>query len=289
MKKHLQMTITIPNYQIDNKEPSLIEIDSKLYIESMSSNHKRVLTRNTMHGLTLIQEGNKEVELKGNLFKISEKQAIFFAQGNYFSNQNSKDYQSLTIFFDDSFVVDFVKKYELTLLGKSKGITVRDYRNHKNILTLIASISSTHQKSTSQQKSLLKLKIELLFLEFYEAYPKDMQSFFKHIVETSSKRMRYILEENIDILEKVSDMQKLMRMSPSHFQKQFYKTFNKAPKVWLDQQRMKKAKFLLASTNKSITEISTECGYSTSSWFIVQFKKYCENTPKEYRVKNQYK
>jgi len=242
-----------------------------------------------MHGLTLIQEGNKEVELKGNLFKISEKQAIFFAQGNYFSNQNSKDYQSLTIFFDDNFVVDFVKKYELTLLGKSKGITVRDYRNHKNILTLIASISSTHQKSTSQQKSLLKLKIELLFLEFYEAYPKDMQGFFKHIVETSSKRMRYILEENIDILEKVSDMQKLMRMSPSHFQKQFYKTFNKAPKVWLDQQRMKKAKFLLASTNKSITEISTECGYSTSSWFIVQFKKYCKNTPKEYRVKNQYK
>jgi len=69
-------------------------------------------------------------------------------------------------------------------------------------------------------------------------------------------RMRYILEENIDMLEKVSDMQKLMRMSPSHFQKQFYKTFNKAPKVWLDQQRMKKAKFLLSSTNKSITEIA---------------------------------
>jgi len=283
------MTITIPNYLIENAEPSLIEIDTKLYIESMNSNHKKILARNTMHGLTLIQEGSKEVELKRHLFKINEKQAIFFAQGNYFSNQNSKDYRALTIFYDDSFVVDFVKKYELILLGNSKKIMVSDYKDEENILSLIGSIASTHKESTTQQKSLLKLKIELLFLEFYEASPQDMQRFFKHIVETSKDRMRYILEENIDILEKVSDMHRLMRMSPSHFQKQFYKTFNKAPKVWLDQQRMKKAKFLLASTNKSITEISTECGYSTSSWFIVQFKKYCENTPKEYRVKNQYK
>jgi len=283
------MTITIPNYLIENAEPSLIEIDTKLYIESMNSNHKKILARNTMHGLTLIQEGSKEVELKKNLFKISERQAIFFAQGNYFSNQNSKDYQALTIFYDDSFVVDFVKKYELTLLENSKRITVRDYSDNKNILTLIASISLTYKESTAQQKVLLKLKIELLFLEFYQAYPKDMQRFFKHIVETSRNRMRYILEENIDILEKVSDMQKLMRMSPSHFQKQFYKTFNKAPKVWLDQQRMKKAKFLLSSTNKSITEIATDCRYSTSSWFIVQFKKYYKTTPKEYRVKKQYK
>jgi AraC-like DNA-binding protein len=116
-----------------------------------------------------------------------------------------------------------------------------------------------------------------------------MQQFFKHIIETSTDRMRYILEENLDILEKVSDMHKLLRMSPSYFQKQFHRTFNTTPKIWLDQQRIKKAQFILSSTSKTITQIATDCGYSTSSWFIVQFKKYCKITPKEYRVKNQYK
>jgi len=105
---------------------------------------------------------------------------------------------------------------------------------------------------------------------------------FQHIIETSEERMRDILEENIDIIEKVSDMHRLMRMSPSHFQKQFQKNFQTSPKVWLDKQRMKKARFLLSSTRKSITEVATECGYSTSSWFIVQFKKHCKTTPKEY-------
>ncbi|MCH9741131.1 MAG: AraC family transcriptional regulator [Epsilonproteobacteria bacterium] len=283
------MTITIPNHQIESNEPTLIEIDTKLYIECMNRHHKRVLIRNTMHGLTLIEEGDKEVELKGSLFKIGKNQAIFFAQGNYFSNKNSKDYKALTIFFDDAFIVDFVKKYQLKLSGNSKRITVINYKNQESICLLISSISLTHVEHTFKQKELLKLKIELLFLEFYQAYPEKMEHFFRHIIKTSTDRMQYILEENIDIIEKVSDMYQLMRMSPSHFQKQFQKNFHESPKIWLDKQRMRKAKFLLLSTNKSITEIATECDYSTSSWFIVQFKKYCKTTPKEYRVKNQYR
>ena len=283
------MTITIPNYQIDNREPTLIKIDTKLYIESMNRHQKRVLARNTMHGLTLIHEGEKEVNLKGKCFKIEKYQAIFFAQGNYFSNQNSKDYNALSIFFDDAFVVDFVKKHEIKLGKHSKKITVIAYTNQINILTLTNSISITHKESKPKQKELLKLKIELLFLEFYQAYPTQMEQFFQHIIETSEDRMRYILEENMDIFEKVSDMQKIMRMSPSHFQKQFYKNFKESPKVWLDKERMRKAKFLPLTSTKSITEVATECGYSTSSWFIVQFKKYCKTTPKEYRIENRYK
>jgi len=283
------MTITIPNYQIETNEPTLIQIDNKLYIESLSKNHQKLLIRNTMHGLTLINNGKKEVQLKGKSFQIEKHQAIFFAQGNYFSNQNSKDYNALTFFFDDSFIIDFLKKYKIEIGTKSKKVMVISYKNQINILSLINSISFTHKEKKIKQKEILKLKIELILLEFYQLYPSDMELFFNHITKTSKDRMRYILEENIDIIEKVSDMQKLMRMSPSHFQKQFHKNFNELPKVWIDKERMKKAKFLLSSTNKSINQIAIECNYSTSSWFIVQFKKYCKITPKEYRIKNRYK
>lgn len=283
------MTITIPNYQIETQEPTLIQIDTKLYIESMKSHDKRVLVRNTMHGLTLIFEGIKELEFNGKSFEIGKDRAILFAQGNYFSNKNSKDYQSLTIFFDDTFIVGFLQKYKIELNDNTQRVIVKDYGNQEKIKLLISAILLTHREYKSHQKSLLKLQIELLFLEFYQTYPQDLERFFQHIMKTSKERMRYILEENIDIIEKVSDMYQLMRMSSSHFQKEFQKNFNESPKVWLDKQRMKKAKFLLSSTTKSITVIATECGYSTSSWFIVQFKKYYKTTPKEYRVKNQYK
>jgi len=84
-------------------------------------------------------------------------------------------------------------------------------------------------------------------------------------------------------------MHRLMRISASHFQKHFYKNVHETPKVWLDKERIKKAKFILVSTKESISQMATNCKYSSFSWFIVQFKKYCKTTPKEYRVKNQYK
>jgi len=283
------MTITIPNYQIQTNEPTLIKIDAKLYLESMNSKHQKVQVRNTMHGLVLIEDGSKEIEFERNFLEIKKYNAIFFAQGNYFFNQNSKDYKAITIFFDDELIVDFIKKYQIKLTTQKKNIIIIDYKKQENISKLISTINDKHKKKAPKYKELLKLKIELLFLEFYQAYPKQMELFFQHIILTSKDRMRYILEENIDILEKVSDMYRLMRMSASHFQKQFYKTFQESPKVWLDKERMKKAKFLLVSTTKSISQIATDCKYSSSSWFIVQFKKYCKITPKEYRVKNQYK
>lgn len=283
------MTITIPNYQIKTNEPTLVKADANLYIESMNTKHHKVQVRNTMHGLVLIEDGSKEVDFEGNFLELGKYNAIFFAQGNYFFNQNSIGYKAITIFFDDKFVVDFINKYQIKLNNKKKNIIVLDYKREENISKIISTINLSSKEKASKYKELLKIKIELLFLEFYQAYPKKMELFFQHIVLTSKDRMRYILEENIDLLDKVSDMHRLMRMSASHFQKQFYKNFHETPKIWLDKERIKKAKFLLVSTGKSISQIATDCKYSNSSWFIVQFKKYCKTTPKEYRVKNQYK
>lgn len=283
------MLITIPNYQIQTNEPTLVKIDAKLYLEKMNTKYQKVQVRNTMHGLVLVEDGSKEIEFERNFIDIGKYNAIFFAQGNYFFNQNSKDYKAITIFFNDEFIVDFIKKYQIKLNTQKKNIIIIDYKKQKNISKIISTINHNHKEKVSKYKELLKLKIELLFLEFYQVYPKEMELFFQYVILTSKDRIRYILEENIDIIEKVSDMHSLMRMSASHFQKQFYKNFHESPKVWLDKERMKKAKFLLVSTTKNISQIAIDCKYSNSSWFIVQFKKYCKITPKEYRVKNQYK
>ncbi len=282
------MTVTIPNYQIETKEPSLLQLDTKLYIESMNSRRDRVLVRNTMHGLTIVRDGFKEVEYDGERQKVGKNYAVFFAQGNYFTNQNSKDYDSLTIFYDDGFILDLVKRYAIPTAAPAAKITLIDYDGRSDIEQLISSIAEDHRGSLPLRNDILKLKIELLFLEFYRYTPQQLSQFFAHILGTSANRLRYILEENIDIIENVSDMHRLLQLSPSVFQNQFHQCFHVSPKRWLDTERIKKAEFLLLTTSKTITEIATECGYATASWFIVQFKKYRKTTPKEYRIKNRY-
>jgi AraC-like DNA-binding protein len=282
------MTITIPNYLIEQKEPTLIKLNEGLYLERMHTPTQKTLVRSTMHGLTLIESGTKEVELEGQRYHIAKDHAVFFSQGNYFTNQNTPDYRALTIFFDDDYLLQLIGKYALQTSQQSCSTLVLPFGNEEKIIRLTQNIVSTHTKKCSHRITLLTLQVELLILELFTAFPRT-GTFFRHILDTSGERMRYILESNIDILHTVSDMQKLLRMGTTTFHQHFRRQFGISPKTWLDTQRMKKAMFLLTSTDKSITEVATECGYATASWFIVQFKKYCKTTPKEYRVKNRYK
>lgn len=111
-------------------------------------------------------------------------------------------------------------------------------------------------------------------------------SFLNQIVNTKPSRIKYILESNLDIINNVSDMCKLTRLSDSMLRKEMIRLYNQKPKQWLDKQRLKKAIVMLKNTNKSISDIATSCGYSTVSWFIIQFKKYYKTTPFSYREEN---
>ncbi len=82
-----------------------MQLDENLYIENSRTQEQKVLVRNTMHGLTFIRQGQKEVILNGKENTISHKSAILFVQGNYFTNQNSTDYDAITLFFDDRYML----------------------------------------------------------------------------------------------------------------------------------------------------------------------------------------
>ena len=49
------------------------------------------------------------------------------------------------------------------------------------------------------------------------------------------------------------------------------------------QTRIEKAKYLLTYTSLTITEIAALCGYSSSAYFAMQFKKHLGVTPSDYR------
>lgn len=282
------MTIAVPNYFFEREESSLVKINSQLYIKHTKNYPHKISVRTKSIPCIVLRSGLKKVKTGGKEFELNAHQAGLFSQGNYFMSENDPSYHAIAIYFDDTFVLNFVRKYKLDLSVSSKNIVIIPYQENALLEVLIDLIEKCINESNIYQRELLELKIETLFLELLQLDPANMKAFFQHILSTSSERMRYILEENLDMIEKVEDMYKLMRMSSSLFHKTFFEIFETSPKSWLDEQRMKKAAFLLSSTKKSIMNVATECGYTTASWFIVQFKKYYNITPKQYRVKNQH-
>ncbi len=103
------------------------------------------------------------------------------------------------------------------------------------------------------------------------------------------------LKKSLELIEKqyasdltLADLSRAAGMSPKYFCRLFRAMTHRTPIDYLNYYRAEQASFLLASTDLPITEISLECGYSDSSYFIRSFKKFKGTTPRKYRNGNHH-
>lgn len=82
------------------------------------------------------------------------------------------------------------------------------------------------------------------------------------------------------------NMAALCNLSYSYFSRAFKKIMKKNFKEYLNYVRISKSEKLLSTSELNITEIALAVGFSTSSYFIQQFKQYKGISPKQF--KNKY-
>lgn len=80
------------------------------------------------------------------------------------------------------------------------------------------------------------------------------------------------------------EMANYCNMSYSYFSRMFKRIMKKSFKEYLNYVRISNAEKLLINTNDTITEIALETGFTTSSYFISQFKALKNISPKQYRL-----
>ncbi len=73
------------------------------------------------------------------------------------------------------------------------------------------------------------------------------------------------------------------RMSPSHFSRTFKKVMGLPYQEYLNGRRISKAKNLLRTSSRSITEIAVSLGFADPTGFGRIFKKLTGQTPSAYR------
>lgn len=280
------MTYVVPNYFKENNYKNLIQIDD-IYCLKYITKFKNDLVeiRTTMHSLVVLLEGKKIVHLKNENLQINTNEITLLTQNNYYMSEriiNNKQYKSFVIYFDDKFIFDFIKKYNIDICSKNDlelfKLTYKDDENFDNTIK-----SFQNYIDTKLNTNLLKLKIQEIFLHILRVNKIQMNDFLNTILKTSKDRISFILESNIDILKSVDDMCSITNQSQAQLRRYIKNKYNKTPKVYLDEKRVQKAKILLNNTQNTISDISTSCGYSTTSWFISQFKKYTNTTPKDFR------
>lgn len=86
----------------------------------------------------------------------------------------------------------------------------------------------------------------------------------------------------------LEDLAGVVGMNPQYFCRIFASLTHQTPMDYVNFYRIEHAAYLLDNTDYPIITVSSECGFSESSYFTKVFKKYKGMTPREYRNANNH-
>ena len=76
-------------------------------------------------------------------------------------------------------------------------------------------------------------------------------------------------------------------LSPYHFHRAFRQAFCETPHEYLTRYRLNKARQMLLSSDRSVTDICLECGFQSPPSFSHLFRRHFGQTPREFRQKSR--
>ena len=104
-----------------------------------------------------------------------------------------------------------------------------------------------------------------------------------------------VIEETVQYIKNnISDelsleiLSERVNFSKVYFHRLFRSSTGKKLREYIEEQRIKAAIELLTSTDKTLTQIAYECGFSSQSYFSYAFKRKMKIPPREY-LRNIFK
>ena len=91
------------------------------------------------------------------------------------------------------------------------------------------------------------------------------------------------IERNLTEAMTICQIAKAAGLGPSSLRQHFLDELKVSPSAYVTRRRVEQAKSLLRETERSITDIATGLGFSTSSYFTAVFRRLTGQTPSEYR------
>lgn len=276
--------------QFINEEPQTVRWDGiELTVASESIEKPTVWAINENRHALIVHLGGTinqiETEINHRSSKINPPTAGEFwlipANSKYFSFTHGETVSYAEIYFE----TDYLSK----LLGeKVKDIELLPhigwYDNflYQNVKQLVSLVNQTDDISQLMSGNIS----QTLCLYLFRTFTANSQNVNNQIVKFSPKKyalLQEYIQDNLAEQITLNKLAKLTGMSSHSLLRSFNKTFGTTPAQYVINQRLRKARWLLANTNKDVTTIALETGFSSHSHLTATFKKNMKLSPREFR------
>ncbi|SEK65079.1 AraC family transcriptional regulator [Paenibacillus sp. OK003] len=146
----------------------------------------------------------------------------------------------------------------------------------------IASLKPYFENPDEVQDGLIRLKFMELLFHLAQANDHFLHQLLQPNHDKNSN-IGKIMEENITNPISISDLAYLSGKSLSTFKRDFQALYHTSPLKWIRNQRLDKAKKLLAETSLSVTDVCFSTGFENVAHFSKVFKLQVGLPPSEFR------
>lgn len=189
----------------------------------------------------------------------------------------------LVIWLEPLFVVHAAREFA----GKDFIETVAQFRSHDPLVEGIGLALSMELESDGSPTRLYAESLaHVLAAHLLRRYSASEQPVRDAIGELPKYRLRRIIEfinDNLDRDMTLAEIAAQVEMSPYHFARMFKQSTGLAPHQYLLEQRVQRAKTLLADPELPLIEIAYRLGFTDQSHFTAIFRRLTATTPKAYR------
>lgn len=241
-------------------------------------------------------EGANEVRLNNNVYTLGSGDLILINSHDVHSISHMENGTYLVLRFlpellytspQSTIDLKFLLPFILNDINKANVFTKKKLEN-SNIPNLLFEIYEEYSKKNYGYDIAAITKINTVFLWFLRYWHGKNPDIDLNMTEykSTAKNLKNVfayVEKNYGGDISAEEMAKLCNMSYSYFSRIFKKIMKKSFSEYLTYVRINEAEKLLVSSDMNITEIAMEVGFSTSSYFIKQFKELRNVSPKQYR------
>lgn len=262
-------------YQCPQKEKIL-----RLY-----SNHNQLTF--TISGKRIIQHGDKR-------WVLSSDQGFLVKRGAFHQElpHDFTDWKVLVLYLKDNYLKNILEEFRqylrLNNLPKVSVDMVQQFKINNQIQNCYKSLLPYFDNPKLLPDSIFEGKFkELLFNILAHLDNSHILAYINQISGNYLIPIWEVMEANYFYNLKISEFAEISNRSTSTFRRDFEAYYGITPGKWLTIKRLEKARLLLSSSEKSIGDITFECGFENVSHFSRIFKKKFNLTPSEYRIQNK--
>lgn len=238
--------------------------------------------------LTYILKGNGN-RIVGNSYEQFDDGDLVLLGSNLphtWSNKetNNTPSEAIVIQFSKEFISPFVELHESLLIKNMLESSVRGMRFEEDAIVIAKLIALTESSGVDRIIQLIALLDDLSKKHSTLIAPNTFHNVVSRKNELRINKVCVFIQNNFYQKISLKEVADLIHLTESNFCKFFKKATGKTYSNYLNELRINEACRMLVQTEKTISQISFDCGFETLSYFNRVFLEKKMMTPSRYKT-----